>query len=87
MTARDTQKLKAVEASLNSHYPSVQTMILSVDVTDETSVATLFEQVKSRFGHADILINNAAVNTGAGPIDETDAALWWRNFVRIARRT
>jgi NAD(P)-dependent dehydrogenase (short-subunit alcohol dehydrogenase family) len=45
-------------------------------------VAELFAKVKANFGHADILVNNAAVNSGGGNIHEQDPDQWWLNYVR-----
>src|SRR3982750_2829311 len=39
-----------------------QALAIEVDVTDESSVARLFDQAQARCGHVDILINNAGIN-------------------------
>ena len=43
--------------------------VFTADVTDETQVGTLEEQVIARFGRVDILINNAGVNIRKPLID------------------
>lgn len=37
---------------------------LTVDVTDQTTVAAAAAQVEERFGHLDVLVNNAGMTTG-----------------------
>lgn len=46
------------------------------DVSDEVSVAALFEAVDTRFGGLDILVACAGVAGPVGPVEETDAAAW-----------
>jgi NAD(P)-dependent dehydrogenase (short-subunit alcohol dehydrogenase family) len=46
------------------------------DVTDETSVRTLFETAVERHGRVDLLFNNAGRGAGAAPVDETPLELW-----------
>lgn len=86
LTATNLEKLKATEERLNRQYPSVQTLVVSADTTDEAAVANLFEQVKSCFGHADILVNNAGVSSGGGSLDQDDSNAWWRNFLSVIAR-
>ncbi|HYP81944.1 SDR family NAD(P)-dependent oxidoreductase [Variovorax sp.] len=50
-------------------------LALGVDVTDETSVAALFEQVDARCGRLDILVNNAGT-TVRKPVDQLALAEW-----------
>jgi NAD(P)-dependent dehydrogenase (short-subunit alcohol dehydrogenase family) len=42
--------------------------IISLDVSDEKSVAAAYEAVKSRVDHLDMLVNNAGISGGAGDI-------------------
>lgn len=84
LTATNLENLRATEENLNRQYPPVQTLVVSADTTDEAAVANLFEQVKSRFGHADILVNNAGVSSGGGSLDQENSNAWWRNFVSVS---
>jgi NAD(P)-dependent dehydrogenase (short-subunit alcohol dehydrogenase family) len=52
------------------------------DVTDEAAVQTYVAEVLARWGHIDILVNNAALLGGRGVLDETAA-----NFERAVRVT
>ncbi|MFM8900623.1 MAG: SDR family oxidoreductase [Burkholderiales bacterium] len=49
---------------------------VTADVTDETSVAALFEQVSSRFGRLDVLFNNAGVFAPALPVEDLSLSQW-----------
>ena len=82
LVATNAEKLAAVEASLKTINPNVQVLSVAANIADANSVADLFAKVKANFGHADILINNAAVNSGGGDMDKEDPAQWWLNFVR-----
>ncbi len=65
-------------------------LIGEVDLTDEASVASLFQQVDARFGRVDILINTAGGFRGGSPVHEADPADWdflFRLNVRTALLT
>jgi NADP-dependent 3-hydroxy acid dehydrogenase YdfG len=46
------------------------------DVSDENSVAALFQTVKDRFGRLDVLFNNAGMGAPAIPLDQLSVAQW-----------
>jgi NAD(P)-dependent dehydrogenase (short-subunit alcohol dehydrogenase family) len=52
-------------------------ILLTVDVTDEASVAAAFNVVRDAGAAIDVLVNNAGVG-GGKPIDKTDTASWRR---------
>ena len=54
-----------------------EAVLLTVDVTDENSVAAGFQQLRAASPRIDVLVNNAGVG-GGKPIDETDTASWRR---------
>ena len=49
---------------------------ISADVSDEASVAALFQAVDARFGVLDVLVNNAGVTGQIAPADQLDMAQW-----------
>ncbi|MBH80818.1 MAG: short-chain dehydrogenase [Gammaproteobacteria bacterium] len=57
-----------------------QALAFECDLTDNASVAALVQQARDKFGRIDILVNNAAVPSGAGdtPILDMDDELWYR---------
>jgi meso-butanediol dehydrogenase/(S,S)-butanediol dehydrogenase/diacetyl reductase len=54
-----------------------RTMVLTVDVSDQTAVEEAIEQVIARFGRLDVLVNNAGVAT-EGHITDITAEEWRR---------
>jgi NAD(P)-dependent dehydrogenase (short-subunit alcohol dehydrogenase family) len=63
--------------------PGAELMAEICDVSDEASVAALFDAVVARFGTVDILVNNAAVFATLDrkpfeeiPVDEWDKVMW-----------
>ncbi|KAL1597191.1 hypothetical protein SLS60_008773 [Paraconiothyrium brasiliense] len=77
LVARNSKKLDEVAAGVNEKFPNVDTLTVSTDVADPTSVAALFEKVKSKYGHADVLVNNAAVFNSIAPVKDVDHKAWW----------
>jgi 2-deoxy-D-gluconate 3-dehydrogenase len=60
IAARNAAKSAAAVELLKSS--GAEALAVEVDVTNEDSVARLFEQTRARCGHVDILINNAGIN-------------------------
>jgi NAD(P)-dependent dehydrogenase (short-subunit alcohol dehydrogenase family) len=54
----------------------LQAMALVCDVSDAGQVARAFAQVADRFGHLDVLFNNAGTFTPAAPINEIPLSDW-----------
>jgi NAD(P)-dependent dehydrogenase (short-subunit alcohol dehydrogenase family) len=54
------------------------TLPVPTDVTDPTSVATLFERTVERFGRVDMLFNNAGTGTPPAPLEELALEQWRR---------
>jgi NAD(P)-dependent dehydrogenase (short-subunit alcohol dehydrogenase family) len=66
---------------------SGEALSLTCDVTSESAVTEVHEQVVERFGTVDVLINNAALRqrdlfppSGAGAILDSDDDMWQRMF-------
>ncbi len=53
-------------------------IVVPTDVTDEASVARLFEEARARAGRLDFLFNNAGVSAPPAPIDEVSPETWRR---------
>jgi len=80
LVATNAEKLKAVAESVHKNYPQVDTLEVATNISSQESVAALFERVREKFGHADILVNGAGVQAGGGNIHQEDASQWWANF-------
>ncbi|USP72872.1 hypothetical protein yc1106_00146 [Curvularia clavata] len=77
LVARNADKLAEVAKSVSASYPEVETFSVSTDIADPKSVANLFEKVKEKYGHADVLVNNAGIFKAIGPVKDVDQAMWW----------
>lgn len=70
MAGRSLSKLDAAMTEIQSSSPPVQATLstLYLDVTNDASIAAAVESVTQRFGHLDVLVNNA----GVGGLDIPD---------------
>ncbi|KAH8819086.1 hypothetical protein F5884DRAFT_825687 [Xylogone sp. PMI_703] len=59
LIARSKSILDEIEVEIKALYPNVKVLIIPTNITDEKSVATVFELVKQNFGTVDVLVNNA----------------------------
>jgi NAD(P)-dependent dehydrogenase (short-subunit alcohol dehydrogenase family) len=64
--ARDLDRGRSAAADLGVDF-------LHLDVTDQGSVDAAAARVRSEHGRLDVLVNNAAVNTGVAPLERTTA--------------
>ncbi|KAF9877430.1 short chain dehydrogenase reductase [Colletotrichum karsti] len=76
LVARSADRLHAVAAHAKTLNPALETLVCPTDITDEAAVKALFEQVRGAYGHADVLVNNAAV-CPTGSLTETEPKAWW----------
>lgn len=81
LVARSQSKLDAVVAELKPQFPHVDLLAVSTAVTDAVAVSTLFDTIKEKYGHADVLINNAGSwASGGALLKDADPATWWVDF-------
>lgn len=84
LTARSdlTELVKAVKAAALTAGRSAEPAVFSasMDVGSEADVAQFAKDVGDKFGAVDLLVNNAGYFSKWGPLTETDAGEWWRNF-------
>jgi NAD(P)-dependent dehydrogenase (short-subunit alcohol dehydrogenase family) len=66
LVGRDRAALEATAAECPS-----ESAIFTTDVSNETQVAQLADQIRTRFGRVDILINNAGINLRKPLVDFT----------------
>jgi NAD(P)-dependent dehydrogenase (short-subunit alcohol dehydrogenase family) len=71
VTGRREQPLRDVAAAIGE-----SGLAIPADVTDEHSVASLFEHVRARFGRLDLLFNNAGTSAAPAPLAEITAQQW-----------
>jgi NAD(P)-dependent dehydrogenase (short-subunit alcohol dehydrogenase family) len=69
LLARDVQRLESVRGRIQSSGGTAE--VFAGDVTSEKDVAAVAAAVKERFGHPQILINNAGTNIRKNVVDFT----------------
>jgi NAD(P)-dependent dehydrogenase (short-subunit alcohol dehydrogenase family) len=69
LVARDVQRLESVRGRIQSSGGTAE--VFAGDVTSEKDVAAVAAAVKERFGHPQILINNAGTNIRKNVVDFT----------------
>ncbi len=74
LTGRRAGPLEAVAAAITES--GGRAWAIAADVSDESAVEALFEEIETRFGRLDLLFNNAGIRTPSIPLDELDVAHW-----------
>ncbi|MEO0830500.1 MAG: bifunctional rhamnulose-1-phosphate aldolase/short-chain dehydrogenase, partial [Pseudomonadota bacterium] len=75
----DAEALAATETALIGKFGNDVVRSVSMDVTDEASVASALAEVAVEFGGIDILVSNAGIASSA-PVEDTSLELWNRNM-------
>ncbi|VWC42038.1 short-chain dehydrogenase [Burkholderia aenigmatica] len=78
---RDSERLARAEAMLGEKYPGAQLLAARCNVLDEQDVAAFAQAVSTRFGRADMLVNNAGQGRVSTFADTTDDA--WREELEL----
>jgi len=80
ITGRDRAALAKAKAELDAIAASssrrLEVLAERCDVRIPASVAAVFTKVKKRWGHLDILINNAGISQAMFPVVDTPVELW-----------
>lgn len=80
LVGRNTEKLNATKTAIEKLASGAKIVTVAADTTDVASVEKLFAEVKSEFGHADVLINNAGAFSPGGTIADVNPSDWWKDF-------
>ena len=80
LVGRNADKLRAVEDSLKKLSSEVECVSVPTDIASEASVASLFDVIEQKYGHADVLVNNAGMFQSTANIADADPAKWWLDF-------
>jgi NAD(P)-dependent dehydrogenase (short-subunit alcohol dehydrogenase family) len=80
ITGRDATTIKKsaaqISKSAGAHPNPPQILPIVCDVSDPRSVASVFAEVKQRFGSLDILVNNAGITQPVVSVEDTSLELW-----------
>jgi NAD(P)-dependent dehydrogenase (short-subunit alcohol dehydrogenase family) len=80
LAGRRAERLRQTAAEAGPD--GTRALVVPADVSDPASVRALFEEVRARFGHLDLLFNNAG--TGAPPVPLEDLTVeQWRRVVDV----
>ena len=78
LVSRKIAGLQAVQEKINAKGGQAEVMACNMGELDQ--VQSLCDQIKSRFGRLDILVNNAATNPYFGPMLGAPESAWnWSN--------
>ncbi|OHF03602.1 hypothetical protein CORC01_00921 [Colletotrichum orchidophilum] len=80
LVARSEKNLNAVAAEVKQLNPGVETLVYAVNMADEDGIRALFEKVNATYGHADVLVNNAAVQNAMDLVKVSDPKLWMEDL-------
>ena len=71
-----------MEQEIHAINKAIEVLAVPTDLIDAKAIASLWEKVERKFGHADVLINNAGSST-EGTIADIQADAWWADFVGV----
>ena len=82
LVARSTRELADTEANVRKISPTTDVLLFPASISDETAVAKLYEMIAQKYGHAEVLVNNAGLmNTQSfAAVGDLDADAWWGDF-------
>ena len=80
LVSRNETRLGDVRHEIHAINKDVKVEIIPTNIKNAESVASFWEEVKEKFGHADVLMNNAA-SVGGGTVSEQPIDSWWNDFV------
>lgn len=79
-TALHDVEVAILEAAAKAGHAAPQVLRLTLDVSDEQSVARAVTQTEHSFGRLDILVNNAGRLEQWAPLAESDPTSWWATW-------
>lgn len=81
LVARKAADLEDAAAEMRAINPNVKVMTRPLDIRSQEGVQALYRDIKSEFGTADVLVNNAGCGTSVLPIRDMDSKDFWYDFV------
>ncbi|KAK0123957.1 hypothetical protein ONS95_008945 [Cadophora gregata] len=87
LVARTAESLAATAKEIHAIDSKIEVLTVPTDLLSVESISALWEKVKAKFGHADVLVNNAGTLSGGGPLSDADPAAWWSDFEVNGRGT
>ncbi|KAK0122129.1 hypothetical protein ONS95_010389 [Cadophora gregata] len=79
LVARTPEPLEEVRKEIQAINKDIEVLAVPTDLLNADSIASLWGKVKEKFGHADVLVNNAGT-LNSGPIADSEVDKWWSDF-------
>jgi NAD(P)-dependent dehydrogenase (short-subunit alcohol dehydrogenase family) len=67
LACRDDHKGNEVAAQINQRGAAIQPVVMHMDASSQASIREFAQQIRQKYSHLDVLINNAAGNRGTLP--------------------
>ncbi|GIJ86508.1 hypothetical protein Asppvi_005397 [Aspergillus pseudoviridinutans] len=80
LVARNGKKLRETEQEIKKIHPATSVLVQPTDITNSDAVVALFEKIRFKYGHVDVLVNNAGTFSHPSRIVDADPAEWWNDF-------
>lgn len=80
IVARTINALNEVRDEIHAIDEKIKVLIVPTDLMDPESIMSMWTKVEEKFGHADVLINNAG-SLQTGTMSELPVEKWWTDFV------
>ncbi|KAE8446443.1 hypothetical protein EG329_012048 [Mollisiaceae sp. DMI_Dod_QoI] len=80
LLSRTLSDLSSLKTSISTINPQIRVLTFAVDVTCPSSISKIAEEVKTKEGRLDILINNAGHSTPWVPLPESPVDDYWRTI-------
>ncbi|CAG8725907.1 15026_t:CDS:2, partial [Acaulospora colombiana] len=82
LVGRSEYRLTSTKERFDKMYPEVEFVVIAIDVGIPESVQDMFNKLKVKFSHIDVLIHNAGVlNDYGNRVGETDVDKFWYDTV------
>lgn len=80
LVGRSRAKLQETAAAVHKQFPAVELLEVAADISEEKDVDMLFASAIAKFGHVDVLVNNASVLFELTHVEASDPIDWWTHF-------
>ncbi|EHK19748.1 uncharacterized protein TRIVIDRAFT_46933 [Trichoderma virens Gv29-8] len=81
LSARNVADLQSTEELIHEINPRIEVLSAKLEITDEESVKSFFDQIKAKFGTADVLVNNAGLFQSEGQFVQSGLLeTWWHDI-------